>query len=182
VTTNRKAAAARAIGIGVVEQLQGLQRLSSRLSSNRADAEDLAQDACVNALRGAARFTPGSNLGAWLRTIVRNLASNRRRDQARARVRADERHVAAAAATRRAPGASPEEALLGRTADLRLRTALESMPKGLRDAVWLRDVEDLTYAEIADRLCIPKGTVMSRISRGRRLLHDRLLALGEEHT
>jgi len=51
------------------------------------------------------------------------------------------------------------------------------MPKELRDAVWLRDVEELSYAEIAQRLRIPAGTVMSRISRGRRLLHDRLLEL-----
>jgi RNA polymerase sigma-70 factor (ECF subfamily) len=51
------------------------------------------------------------------------------------------------------------------------------MPKALRDAVWLRDVEELTYAEITRRLRVPPGTVMSRISRGRRLLHERLLAL-----
>jgi len=181
VRTKGKAAVERAVGVSVVEHLHGLQRLSSRLSSNQADAEDLVQDACVNALRGSARFTPGTNLGAWLRTIVRNLASNRRRDRVRARVQADEEQMAAAAATRAAPGVSPEDTLLGRAADLRLRTALESMPKGLRDAVWLRDVEDLSYAEIADRLRIPKGTVMSRISRGRRLLHDRLRAPGEEH-
>lgn len=181
MATSRKSAAEPAVGVGVVQELQGLRRLSTRLSANRADAEDLVQDACVSALRGAAQFTPGSNLGAWLRTIIRNLASNRRRDAARARVRADERHMTVAAATRPAPGSSPEEALLGRAADLRLRSALESLPKGLRDAVWLRDVEDLSYAEIAVRLRIPKGTVMSRISRGRRLLHDRLLAIGEEH-
>jgi RNA polymerase sigma-70 factor (ECF subfamily) len=57
-----------------------------------------------------------------------------------------------------------------------LQAALESLPKALRDAVWLRDVDELSYAEIAARLRIPIGTVMSRISRGRRLLHDRLVA------
>jgi RNA polymerase sigma-70 factor (ECF subfamily) len=50
------------------------------------------------------------------------------------------------------------------------------MPKTLRDAVWLRDVEEMTYAEMARRLRIPIGTVMSRISRGRRLLHERLVS------
>ena len=53
------------------------------------------------------------------------------------------------------------------------------MPKNLRDAVWLRDVEEMSYADMARRLRIPIGTVMSRISRGRRLLHDRLLGGSE---
>ena len=52
------------------------------------------------------------------------------------------------------------------------------MPKALRDAVWLRDVEELSYADIARRMRVPLGTVMSRISRGRRLLHERLVARG----
>jgi RNA polymerase sigma-70 factor (ECF subfamily) len=75
-----------------------------------------------------------------------------------------------------AAGNSPEEALLSRTMAPQLQQALESLPKALRDAVWLRDVEERSYAEIALHLRIPIGTVMSRISRGRRLLHDRLAA------
>ena len=69
------------------------------------------------------------------------------------------------------------QALLSQAIAPQLQHALESMPKELRDAVWLRDVEEHSYAEIAQRLRIPAGTVMSRISRGRRLLHDRLLEL-----
>ena len=56
-----------------------------------------------------------------------------------------------------------------------LQAALESLPKSLRDAVWLRDVEEMTYSEIAARLRIPIGPVMSRIARGRRQLHDHLV-------
>jgi RNA polymerase sigma-70 factor (ECF subfamily) len=133
------------------------------------------QDAYVRALTAAGRFEPGSNLKAWLLTIVRNLASNRQRDRRRAALHVvtdhDGRLVEGAAAT----AESPEQALLGRTMAPRLQAALESMPKTLRDAVWLRDVEELSYAEIAERLRIPLGTVMSRISRGRRLLHDLLI-------
>jgi RNA polymerase sigma-70 factor (ECF subfamily) len=70
--------------------------------------------------------------------------------------------------------------LLARTLAPGLQGALESLPKSLRDAVWLRDVDELSYAEIAKRLRIPIGTVMSRISRGRRLLHDRLVANAPE--
>ncbi len=55
--------------------------------------------------------------------------------------------------------------------DADLRAALDRLPEAFREAVWLRDVEDLTYQEIADALAVPIGTVMSRISRGRKLLH-----------
>jgi RNA polymerase sigma-70 factor (ECF subfamily) len=155
-----------------------LRKLSLRLTRNRADADDLIQDAYLRAFRAFERFTPGTNLKAWLQTILRNAASNRRRDQYRARAR-DE---AARAKTRASGDASPEQALLSQVIAPRLQYALESMPKELRDAVWLRDVEEHSYGEIAQRLRIPAGTVMSRISRGRRLLHDRLLELEDRET
>jgi RNA polymerase sigma-70 factor (ECF subfamily) len=154
-----------------------LRKLSFRLTRNRADADDLVQDAYLRAFRGFELFTTGTNLRAWLQTILRNVARNRWRDQHRARVLT---HEAEAAGTTeiRAPGdTSPEQVLLDQVMAPRLQQALESMPKELRDAVWLRDVEELSYAEIAERLRIPAGTVMSRISRGRHQLHDRLIEL-----
>jgi RNA polymerase sigma-70 factor (ECF subfamily) len=114
-------------------------------------------------------------LRAWLRTILTNLAKNHRRDRGRSRIQANEDAVARAADSHVSGQASPEQLLLTDVVGPRLRTALESMPKSLRDAVWLRDVEELSYAEIAQRLRVPLGTVMSRISRGRRMLHERLL-------
>jgi RNA polymerase sigma-70 factor (ECF subfamily) len=152
-----------------------LRKLSLCLARNRADADDLVQDAYLRAFRAFGRFTPGTNLKAWLRTILRNAARNRRRDQYRARVRMDEAAAARTVEIRPSGDASPEQALLSDVIAPQLRHALESMPKELRDAVWLRDVEELSYAGIAQRLRIPAGTVMSRISRGRRLLHDLLL-------
>jgi RNA polymerase sigma-70 factor (ECF subfamily) len=160
-----------------LDHLRAIETLSRRLARNRTDADDLVQDAYLHALRSSGRFTPGTNLRAWLRTIVTNLAKNRWRDHARARVRADERVLAHAAVTHASSDASPEQRLLSDLIGPRLQASLESMPKALRDAVWLRDVEDLSYSEIARRLRVPIGTVMSRISRGRRLLHDRLVAL-----
>jgi RNA polymerase sigma-70 factor (ECF subfamily) len=55
-----------------------------------------------------------------------------------------------------------------------LQAAIDELPDAFRQAVWLRDVEEFSYAEIADMLDVPLGTVMSRISRGRRLLHQKL--------
>ena len=86
----------------------------------------------------------------------------------------DEFEVARAAESHIASEASPEQRLVNEGLAPPLQAALESMPKALRDAVWLRDVEDMSYADMARRLRVPIGTVMSRISRGRRLLHDRM--------
>ena len=163
-----------------IDHLGGMRKLSLRLARNRTDADDLVQDAYLHALRSSDRFAPGTNLRAWLRTIITNLAKNRRRDHVRARVHADEQVLASAAVSYVSTEASPEQRLLSDVIGPRLQTALESMSKELRDAVWLRDVEELSYAEIARRLRVPLGTVMSRISRGRRLLHDRLIALDDE--
>lgn len=158
--------------------LTALQMLSRRLARSRSEAEDLVQEAYVHAFRASDRFAPGTNLRAWLRTILTNLARNRRRDHHRARVKANEAEVASAADAHASRQATPEQLLLNGVIGPRLRQAFESMPKALRDAVWLRDVEELSYAEMAQRLRVPPGTVMSRISRGRRLLQERLLASG----
>jgi RNA polymerase sigma-70 factor (ECF subfamily) len=160
-----------------LDHLGNLQSLSRRLARDRSEADDLMQDAYLHAFRASHRFTPGTNLRAWLRTILTNLSRNHRRDRSRSRVQTDEAEVARAAAARGSEQASPEQLLLNAVIGDRLRQALESMPKALRDAVWLRDVEELSYAQMAQRLRIPLGTVMSRISRGRRLLHERLLDL-----
>jgi RNA polymerase sigma-70 factor (ECF subfamily) len=65
---------------------------------------------------------------------------------------------------------SPEQILTRATLDADLQAALDALPEAFRQAVWLRDVEELTYAEMAKVLDVPIGTVMSRISRGRRAL------------
>ena len=62
-----------------------------------------------------------------------------------------------------------------------LQAAIDALPLAFREAVWLRDVEEFSYAEIADMLQVPAGTVMSRISRGRRILFDRLHHLRPAH-
>ncbi len=160
-----------------VDYLDHLKALARRLAENRSEADDLVQEAYLRALQSSHRFTPGTNLLGWLRTILTNVASNRRRDRFRSRVRTNEAEVARATGAWASSGATPEQLLLNDVIGGRLQMALESMPKALRDATWLRDVEGLSYTEIAARLRVPLGTVMSRISRGRRLLHTRLLAL-----
>ena len=130
--------------------------------------------------RAADQFEPGTNLRAWLFTILHNTARNRVRDRARDIVSVDSEIVEQAAdgpagwvpALSTGRLETPETLLLDQALTADVRSAIEALPEMFRQAVWLRDVEEFSYAEIADMLAVPIGTVMSRISRGRRTLFD----------
>jgi len=163
------------------EALQFLEPLfatAMRLTRNRADAEDLVQDTYVKAFRHSAQFKRGTNLRAWLYTILHNTWRNRRRDSSRVAVDVDSDQVEqlAAGGIGNEQIETPERILLRSTLDADLQAALDNLPDAFREAVWLRDVEEFTYAEIAEMLNVPIGTVMSRISRGRRMLYEKLSA------
>jgi RNA polymerase sigma-70 factor (ECF subfamily) len=163
------------------EALQFLQPLfatAMRLTRNRADAEDLVQDTYVKAFRHSAQFKRGTNLRAWLYTILHNTWRNRRRDASRDAVDVDSEQVEqlAAGGIGNEQIETPERILMRSTLDADLQAALDHLPEAFREAVWLRDVEEFTYAEIAEMLNVPIGTVMSRISRGRRMLYEKLSA------
>jgi RNA polymerase sigma-70 factor (ECF subfamily) len=149
-----------------------------RLTRRQADAEDLVQDTYLKAFRSAGQFQRGTNLKAWLFTILHNTFRNMRRHDGRNPVDVDSEYVEQAPANA-AGDFSPEELLTRAALDVDLQEALDALPEAFRQAVWLRDVEELTYAEIADVLDVPIGTVMSRISRGRRALYERLQKRGD---
>jgi RNA polymerase sigma-70 factor (ECF subfamily) len=156
--------------------LDNLYGAALRLTANPADAEDLVQDTYLKAFRAADQFQPGTNLKAWLFTILHNTFLNRRRRAVKEPVATEADEIESAAAALPGEPETPEQLLLRNTLDADLQAALDSLPEAFRQAVWLRDVEEFTYAEIAAMLGVPIGTVMSRISRGRRLLYDRLTA------
>jgi len=147
-----------------------------RLTRNRADAEDLVQDTYVKAFRHSGQFKRGTNLRAWLYTILHNTWRNRVRDASRDTVDVDSEQVEqlAAGGIGGEHIETPERILMRSTLDADLQAALNSLPEAFREAVWLRDVEEFSYAEIAEMLNVPIGTVMSRISRGRRMLFEKL--------
>jgi RNA polymerase sigma-70 factor (ECF subfamily) len=160
-----------------LESIDSLYRTALRLTRSPADAEDLVQDTYLKAFRAADTFEPGTNLRAWLFTILHNTARNRARDRARDNVTVDSETVDQAADLLTSGGdadATPEALLMRDTLTPELQAAIDALPEAFREAVWLRDVEEFSYAEIAAMLQIPAGTVMSRISRGRRMLFDRL--------
>lgn len=170
------AARREALSRDVLEYVDALYAGAFRLTRQRSDAEDLVQDTLVKALRFAERFEQGTNLKAWLYTILHNTWRNRIRDRAREGLRVDSEFVEQEASRPDGPAVfeTPERILLRNTLDADLQVALDALPEAFREAVWLRDVEEFSYAEIAGMLGVPIGTVMSRISRGRRLLFEHL--------
>ena len=153
--------------------IDSLYGTALRLTRRPADAEDLVQETYLKAFRASAQFERGTNLKAWLFTILHNTFRNLRRHDVRSPVDVDSETVEHAADLL-AQDQTPEQLLTRDTLDADLQAALDALPEVFRQAVWLRDVEEFSYAEIARIVGVPIGTVMSRISRGRKLLYERL--------
>ena len=170
--TAKDAAAFEQEALALVDRLYAA---AIRLTRNEADAQDLVQDTYLRAFRSAAQFEAGTNLRGWMFTILHNTFLNQRRDRGRNPVDADSEAVEQAPDDRQAAG-NPEELLLRAALDADLQAALDNLQPAYREAVWLRDVEQFSYEEIAGIVGVPIGTVMSRISRGRRALYDDLVA------
>jgi len=158
-----------------LSHIDSLYGTALRLTRRAADAEDLVQDTYLKAFRSAHQFEAGTNLKAWLFTILHNTFRNIRRHDGRSPVDVDSEAVERAAGDGPSEE-TPEQILSRRTLDADLQAALDALPEPFRQAVWLRDVEELSYAEMARVLDVPIGTVMSRISRGRRALSEGLRA------
>jgi RNA polymerase sigma-70 factor (ECF subfamily) len=159
----------------LVDQIPALRRVALRLTRHAADAEDLVQETVTHALERRAQFQLGTNLRAWLFTIQRSLFINayRRRHGAWLGSLEDEEH-GDGGAEEALTTSSAEETMLASWVDEDLRGALAALPEHYRDAVLLRDVAQWSYAQIAEKLDCPPGTVMSRLHRGRALLRQLL--------
>jgi RNA polymerase sigma factor (sigma-70 family) len=155
----------------VMPYLDDAYGLARWIIGNRADAEDVVQEACLRALRGIAGFSGGSSR-AWLLTIVRNAAYDWLRKNRSSKVV----HVEDLAAVEHMAAAdnNPEAALIARADAVKLEAAIASLPAAFRDTMVLRDVQGLDYREIAAITGVPIGTVMSRLARGRRRVIEML--------
>ncbi len=142
-------------------------------------AEDLTQDVFLKLYRSLHTFDRRANFQTWLISVSRNLCIDHYRSSRREReaINRDLDPADLAAAT---PGASAYSRLESRDRVDLLREALSALPTTLRTAVMLRDLQELTYQEIADRLRVPEGTVKSRINRGRRELARKIRDLNDQ--
>ncbi|MEZ5273109.1 MAG: sigma-70 family RNA polymerase sigma factor [Ilumatobacteraceae bacterium] len=151
-----------------------------RMTSNRADAEDLVQETYLRAYRGFAGFEEGTNLRAWLFRILTNTFINTYRAKQR-RVQETELddledlYLYKRIGSLERASQSAEETLFEMFTDDEVKAALEGLPENFRLPVLLADVEEFSYKEIADMLDIPIGTVMSRLHRGRKAMQKALI-------
>ena len=164
-----------------LQHLDALYRTALRMTRNPSDAEDLVQDALVRAFRFYDRFEQGTNFRAWLFKILTNTYINRYRKVSNApRVESIDdteefalyNHLDTEAASR---GGSVEAQVLDRFAEEDIKEAIEALPPQYRMTVLLADVEGFSYNDIAEITNVKKGTVMSRLFRGRRLLQKALI-------
>jgi RNA polymerase sigma-70 factor (ECF subfamily) len=162
-----------------LQHLDALYRTALRMTRNPSDAEDLVQDALVRAYRFYDRFEPGTNFRAWLFKILTNTyINNYRRKQGRPQesslddtedfflynqLSGDDERVT-----------DVEDTVLDQLGADSIQRAIDQLPPQFRTTVQLADVEGLSYAEIAEATGVAKGTVMSRLFRGRRQLQRAL--------
>ncbi len=142
-------------------------------------AEDLTQEIFLKIFRSLATFDRRANFQTWLVSVSRNLCIDHYRSVRKERQTID-RDVAADDLAPAAATASPLAVLENRDLAATLRQALQALPPSLRTAVLLRDLQELSYLEIAERLGLPEGTVKSRINRGRHELARQVQRLRDE--
>jgi RNA polymerase sigma-70 factor, ECF subfamily len=154
--------------------LDALYSFALKLSRSRDEAEDLVSDTILRALERWEQYRLGTNIRAWLFTILYHVFVSRKR-------RIDAREVQATDETEGwgafepAGDLNPEARFYETFLDAEVTNAIDTLPDEYRTAVVLSDIHELRYAEIAHILGVPEGTVKSRLFRGRRLLQKKLV-------
>lgn len=147
--------------------LADIFRTASRVVGDRQRAEDMVQDVFLEAWKSFSRFEPGTNCRAWLYKILFHCVSHHRRKWFRFGLPKETDEFVEASAVYTPPAAE-------HLTDEDILAALDEIPTDFRAAVLLVDVEEFGYREAAGILSVPVGTVMSRLSRGRKLLREKL--------
>ena len=154
----------------VTPHLPRAYNLARLLVGNRADAEDLVQEASLRAFRALDNFHGGDSK-TWLLVIVRNLCysflGSHRRPETEVEFE-EEQHTNLDAAV------TPESDALASADAATVRQAIEELPPEFRETLMLREMEELSYRQIAEITGVPVGTVMSRLARARKQLRERL--------
>ena len=143
------------------------------------EAEDLTQDIFLKVFKSLDTFDRRANFQTWLISVSRNLCIDHYRSVRKERETID-RAVDPGQLTPASSDAGPHAILEQRDRVVLLREAMQGLPDTLRTAVLLRDIQELTYQEIADRLALPEGTVKSRINRGRTELARQIRRLRDD--
>jgi len=161
-----------------LELADQVYRVARRLVGSREEAEDLVQDTYARAFRSWRSYTPGTNMRAWLLRILTNLNIDRGRRSQRAPdttpLEEGDYYLANKVAAAEGEQALDQERVVERLSQDGIVDALSEVPHDFRDVIVLVDIGEFSYAEAAQILDVPIGTVMSRLHRGRRILKQRL--------
>src|SRR5438046_10059273 len=153
-------------------------RVARRLAGSREEAEDLVQDTYARAFRSWQQYQSGTNLRAWLLRILTNLNIDRgrrvQRTPEQTPLEEGDYYLYNRLESSIADDNPDEERVLERLSQNAVVEALAEVPHDFRDVLVLVDIGEFSYAEAAQILDIPVGTVMSRLHRGRRLLKQQL--------
>jgi RNA polymerase sigma-70 factor (ECF subfamily) len=152
--------------------LDAAYNLARWLSRSPADAEDIVQDAMLRAFRAFDAFR-GGDIKPWLLTIVRNCSRNLGADTKRRKHTALSEEDTYALVS---PDANPETLAMQASESRKLNEAVALLPNEFREVLILREMEDMSYREIAEVTSVPIGTVMSRLARARAMLKERWMA------
>ena len=174
--TTEEASSTARFESALLPNLEAAYNLARWLTKNDSDAEDMVQDACLRALQAFGSFR-GDNFRAWLLRIVRNTCYTHLKSQA-----AFGREVLFDEEKYDIPDDSqnPVTVLLSQQDAAQICQAIAALPTEFREVLVLREMEEMSYREIAVITAIPLGTVMSRLARARQHLKS-LLAASEEH-
>ena len=172
----------------VNEYLDSLYSTALRLTRKPQDAQDLVQETLLKAYRAYGNFQTGTNLKAWLFRILTNSYINIYRYKKRRPTEVDVDNTETMFLYHKLRGSnaadvtqSVEDSFISSITDEDISQALEQLPEQYKEVILLADIEGLSYAEIADMLEIPDGTVMSRLHRGRKALQKALWNYAVEH-
>jgi RNA polymerase sigma-70 factor (ECF subfamily) len=166
-------------------ELSRLYTAAFYLTKEKAEAEDLVQETCIRALRFFDKFQEGTNIRAWLLSVLRNLFINRYRQRKQGPEmvewdKIDQVYESIVERGEKEDTGNPESVFFSKVLDDEVEAALRGLPEEFRTAVVLVDIEELSYEEAAEVMECPIGTVRSRVSRGRRMLQVALKGYARE--
>src|ERR1700755_3452545 len=168
------------VGEEALDLSDQVYRVARRLAGSREEAEDLVQQTYERAFRSWKQYTPGTNLRAWLLRILTNLNIDKGRRQQRTPQttsldnEAGDYYLYHKLESQRPDDTPDEERVLEKLSQDSIVDALAEVPHDFRDVIVLVDIGEFSYADAAQILDIPIGTVMSRLHRGRRILKKNL--------
>lgn len=162
----------RTFELEALPHLDAVYRVALRLAGQETQADDLAQETMLKAYRSWHQYKKGTNVRAWLLTILRHTFINEYRKSKRTGPTVDINEIEGFSVFHEVQETDPEGRFFSKIVDDEVIRAIDSLPEEFRETLVLSDMEQLTYTEIAEVTGVPIGTVKSRLFRARQALQQ----------